>query len=297
MNSYFYLFLFSLFVFTLFSCKQNEEITGYKPIGNGIYYKLLQFGESKEKPQPGDFVTAHISYLTGNDSVFFNAIRNVELAKSTYPGSVFECFFRLSEYDSASFIINADSFFNITLHSPLPSFIPASSKMKINIKLLAIKSAENYQKEKEEFLSWVEDLGLYEKTVLRHYIDNHNTELESSSDGIYRIDIKKGNGKQIERKDNITIHYIGRFLNGKIFDSTKDRNEPFQFVYGTEWQVVKGLEKALSGMCEGDHALFVMPSELAFGKDGSSTGIIPPYTSVIFEVEVISVESPETEPE
>jgi len=63
--------------------------------------------------------------------------------------------------------------------------------------------------------------------------------------------------------------------------------QPFQFVYGTEWQVVKGLEEAIGMMQEGEKALVILPSDLAFGSEGSSTGIIPAYTSLIFDVEII----------
>jgi FKBP-type peptidyl-prolyl cis-trans isomerase len=289
-KAFYFLCSFSL-LYILFSCQPNNEIKGYKLLPNGTYFRLLQFGESGSKPKPGDYITAHISYRTGDDSVFFDAIRSIKLTKSTYTGSINECFFKLSTMDSASFIINADSFFINTIHSPLPNFIPPNSLMKVNIKMLSIRNEEKYKKDKEEFLSWIEDFGEYEQTVLRHFIENEKIDVTPTASGIYRIDIDSVNNvnKHVQRGDTIIVHYEGRFLNGKIFDSTKKRNEPFQFVYGTEWQVVKGLEEALGGMCEGDHALFIMPSELAFGKTGSSTGIIPPYTSVVFEVEVLEV--------
>ncbi len=294
MHRYFYFFLGLLLSVSQFSCDSDDEIKGYKQLKNGVYFKLIQFGDFKLKPKPGDYITAHVTYFTGNDSLFFDAVRSIKLTKSPYEGSINECFFMLSEKDSASFIINADSFFIHTLHSPLPDFIPPGSLMKVNVKILSIRNEEKYQKDKEEFLSWIEDFGEYEQTVLRHFIDNEKIDVVPSASGIYRIDIdpdnnREGKGKHIETGDTITVNYEGRFLNGKIFDSTRERKEPFQFVFGTEWQVVKGLEEALGKMCEGDRALFIMPSQLAFGKTGSSTGIIPPFTSVIFEVEVLEV--------
>jgi FKBP-type peptidyl-prolyl cis-trans isomerase FkpA len=276
----------------LSSCQSASEPDGYSKTKTGVYYKLLQFGENNKKAKPGDYITAHISYSTGNDSVFFNAVRTVKHTYPAYSGAIQECFSMLSEGDSASFFINADNFFAKTIKAPLPEFIPPAGYMKVNMKIISIRSLQQYKKDKEEFLSWIKDFGEYEKTVLRHYIENEQISVSPTRSGIYRIDITKGAGKHIEVKDTITVHYVGRFLNGKIFDSTRQRNEPFQFVFGTEWQVVKGLEEALSGMCEGDHALFIVPSELAFGKEGSSTGIIPSYTSVVFDVEVLRVRGP-----
>jgi len=63
-------------------------------------------------------------------------------------------------------------------------------------------------------------------------------------------------------------------------------------VYGTEWQVIKGLEEAIGLMREGEKSLFILPSELGFGNQGSSSQVIPPFTSLIFEVEILKVSSP-----
>ena len=56
--------------------------------------------------------------------------------------------------------------------------------------------------------------------------------------------------------------------------------------------MIKGLEEAIGMMREGEKSLFILPSELGFGNQGSSTGIIPPFTSLIFEVEILKVSSP-----
>lgn len=289
------IFFFCLIFYSiLFSCHSGSEVKGYVKTKSGLYFQLLFVGEKVKKPKVGDYVTVHVTYYTGSDSLFFNAVRSIKHTASLYPGDIQECMSMLNEEDSASFYINADNFFIKTLKAPLPDFIPPDSYMKVNIKILSIRTASQYKKEKEEFLSWIDDFGLYEQTVLKHYIENEQINVSPTSSGIYRINISVGTGKKVEKGDTITVNYEGRFLNGKVFDSTKKRNEPFQFVFGTEWQVVKGLEEAIGGMRNGDHALFIMPSELAFGKDGSSTGTIPPFTSVIFEVELMDVKSAKT---
>ena len=277
------------FLITLFSCKNTTDVEGYNKTKSGIYYKLLQIGENTRKPKNGDYITSHISYYTGNDSMFFDAIRSLKYIPPPFPGAVQECFAMLAESDSASFYIIADNFFKKTLKTPFPEFILPQSYIKVNIKILSIRSPEQYQKDKEEFLSWIADFGKYEQIVLKHFIENEQINVNPTPSGIYRIDITKGTGKKVEINDTVTVNYEGRFLNGKIFDSTKKRNEPFQFVFGTEMQVVKGLEEAIGDMRQGDHALFIMPSELTFGKTGSSNGTIPAYTSVIFEVELLEV--------
>ena len=106
---------------------------------------------------------------------------------------------------------------------------------------------------------------------------------------MYRLVLTGGNDKGVKLGDTVVVHYEGKFLNGKFFDSTRQRHEAFQFVYGQQWQVIKGMEDAIGMMREGEKSIFIMPSEMAFGQTGSSTGMIPPFTSLIFEVELVSV--------
>lgn len=285
MNKY---LLYSLII-VFISCTNKSEYPGFSKARNGIIYRLNSIGEDSQKPKPGDYITADIQYLTMKDSVFFNGRRKIQISIPSYKGSIDECFMMLSEKENATFILTANEFFGITLQSSLPSFLNAEDKLKVTAEIVEIQTGEEFNKEKEAFLEWIEDFGDYEKVILKQFIAQEKLNVASASNGIYHLALQKGNGKKIEEGDTITINYEGKFLNGKFFDSTKKRNQPFQFVFGTEWQVVKGLEKALALMEEGGKSLFIVPSELAFGQEGSSTGIIPPYTSLIFEIEVLEV--------
>ncbi len=279
-------------IFSASSCRYFSKYPGFKRAGHGIYFQLHTIGEDEIRAQQGDYVTVDLSYKTMNDSVFFKAHRKFQLTGPAFEGSIDECFGMLSQKESATFIISAVDFFGKTLQSELPSFLQSGSKMKVTIDMLDIQTETEYKKEKEAFLHWIEDFGEYEKVILRQYIEEEKLPVELMASGIYFINLVPGTGKEVEPGDTITINYEGRFLNGKFFDSTKKRNQPFQFVYGTEWQVVKGLEEAIGMMKEGEKSLVILPSDLAFGNEGSSTGMIPPFTSLIFEVEILSVISP-----
>lgn len=276
-------------IFAFSSCDFFSKYPGYTKTKSGIYYKLLKFGESKEKAQAGDYITADIVYKTIEDSVFFEGRRRLQITKPSFPGSIDECFLMLAEGEMASFIISADDFFTKTLETTLPDFLGKEDPMIVKIDVIDVLTEEEYLKEKEAFLHWIEDFGEYEKVILRQYIDEQKIDIEPTESGLYHITLKAGNGNQVFVGDTVTVHYEGKFLNNKFFDSTKRRNSPFQFVYGRKWQVIEGLEEAIGRMQEGEHALFIIPSQIGFGETGSSTGIIPPYTSTLFRVELLEV--------
>jgi peptidylprolyl isomerase len=95
---------------------------------------------------------------------------------------------------------------------------------------------------------------------------------------------KSGYGKRVELK------YRGRFFSGEEFNSTERlKNGVQDFYLGQEMQVIKGVEEALSFMSEGDKILLLIPSWLGFGVDGSSTGIVPPRTPIVYELELKKV--------
>lgn len=287
--SLFRFFIISLLFLSIVSCSEHTRYPGFSKGRHGIYYRLHKIGEFTEKARPGDYVTADITYKTMNDSVFFAGRRKLQLTNPQFKGDISDCMIMLAEKESATFIISASGFFHNTIQSELPSFLHEGDMMKVTLDIDEIQTEEMYLKEKEAFLHWIEDFGDYEKVLLEQYLDQEKLPVETAENGMYHLVLREGTGKQIEPGDTITINYEGKFLNGKFFDSTIKRNQPFQFVYGTEWQVIKGLEDALSLMKEGEKSLFILPSETAFGEEGSSTGIIPPFTSLIFEVEVLKV--------
>lgn len=287
------LFLIALSLTLITSCNLFKKHPGFSKTKTGIFYKLHKIGEDVAPPLPTNFVTIDVKYATMADSVFFKGARTFQLTEPEFKGSIDECFLMLSAGDSASFIIDANNFFTKTLQTKLPRFINNGDKLKVELRLDEIRTAEQYQKDKEDFLKWIEDFGEYEKTVLSRFIIDEKIDVAPLENGMYFISVHEGTGKPVEAGDIVTIHYEGKFLNGKFFDSTTKRKQPLEFVYGSEMQVISGLETAIGRMREGEKAVVILPSELAWGEKGSSTGIIPPFTSVIYELELLKAESRE----
>ena len=283
-----FLYLVIFFSGLFSSCK--NPYPGYKKADEGIWFKLLMVGDQDQCCRFGDYVTANIAYVTMTDSVFFTGrIPRLKVTQPDFPGSIDKCFTMMCQHDSAHFIISALDFFEKTLGNVVPEYLGADEKMKIYIHLLDIQTSDEYEREKEAFLHWIEDLGEYEKVLIRQYIREAKIEVPPMEDGIYYVVQQTGGGSAVAAGDTVVVHYEGHFLNGKYFDSTRSRNDPLQFVYGHQMQVIGGLEKAIGKMHEGDKALVIIPSEQAFGAVGSVEGIVPPFTPVVFEIELINV--------
>jgi len=278
----------SLAALFFFSC--NNPHPGFTKGEEDIFYKLLMIGERDKCCRFGDFVTVDIEYSTISDSVFFVS-RGItfQVTKPDFTGSIDKCLTMMCRGDSMQFIISASDFYAKTLRAALPRFLRADNKMKLSIKLIDVQTPEEHEFERRAFASWVEDLGEYEKVVLNQFIRQEQIDIFPTEDGIFFIEQYAGVGDLVAIGDTVTIHYEGYFLNGRFFDSTRQRNEPLQFVYGQQWQVIPGLEKILGRMRNGAKALVIIPSEQAFGAQGSVRNIVPPFTSVAFEIELIDV--------
>jgi len=83
------------------------------------------------------------------------------------------------------------------------------------------------------------------------------------------------------------VHYVGKLANGKEFDSSLKRNQPFDFKLG-QGQVIKGWDLGVHGMAIGEKRRLIIPSDLGYGANGAGADI-PPHSTLIFDVEVVAI--------
>ena len=109
----------------------------------------------------------------------------------------------------------------------------------------------------------------------------------TTSSGLQYIDLKVGTGATAQAGQTVSVHYTGWLENGKKFDSSVDRGQPFSFPLGAG-RVIKGWDEGVQGMKVGGKRKLMIPSKLGYGTRGAG-GAIPPNATLIFEVELLGV--------
>jgi FKBP-type peptidyl-prolyl cis-trans isomerase len=110
----------------------------------------------------------------------------------------------------------------------------------------------------------------------------------TTASGLKYIDVVVGKGASPSVGKHVKVHYTGTLENGKKFDSSVDRNQPFSFIIGVG-QVIPGWDEGVMTMKVGGKRKLIIPPNLGYGARGAG-GVIPPNATLLFDVELLDVE-------
>jgi FKBP-type peptidyl-prolyl cis-trans isomerase len=296
MRKNFLLLIIILWVFP--SCNFNNNpcpYKGYKSFNNLIYYRYADLGVKTEHISPGKIMEFSINYSRMNNSIFWDShylgypftillSYNSLLKSSGYQEMLLKC----NEGDSINFILKKDMLFAGKATS---SLLCSDSMVRVNVRILSILDSNQLKIKMKKTIMSEKDKELEEYNELTHYLAANNIPDSDKKGDIYLVPLICGSGPEITNGCRVIISYRGYFINHTIFDSTPV-NEPLDFVIGDSGQVLNGMEKGIKKMREGEKAKIIIPSHSAFGEKGSSTGIIPPYATLVYEVTILKVNRP-----
>jgi len=267
----YFLLLLTGFCLLMNSCKE-QRVPGFRRMSNGSWFKLISLGESDRRPKEGEYLEMTL-LNTYSDSVIYDSHLESSTGTILAPYSDKDGFSKLREGDSAVFLIPAYDLMQAG----------KDTMMQVRVKLLHIYEEKQYLAELEKRKRADET---DEQKILAYYLKQRKEKYQEMGRGLYYHEERPGRGKKVERGDKVLLNYQGMFLNGKKFDSPQ---EPVEFTIGDEGQLLDGMAIGVSAMKEGGKAKFIIPSHLAYGAVGSSTGIVNPFTTLVYEVELMKV--------
>ena len=288
-----YSLLLSFLLFCI-SCRQTEKNIQFSKSESGIFYRLLSTENLSIKPSIGDslYLSIVCSIDSGN-TIYSSFIRPTGIfywkQKEKSEKSILNtCFGMLNEGDSAHFLIDVKQFFLEAFKTSPPDNIVPNKNLTMQVRLNKIKTVNQIKSDSLSYVKWCYEMKKIEEEMVNDFLVKNKLDAHPDSNGILVINRKIGEGSIVWSGKTIFVKYTGRFLNGKVFDDAFQNGKALEYKVGTQNQLIKGLEILVRNMRKGEKITAILPSALAFGAMGSSTGIIPPYTSVIYDFEIIN---------
>jgi FKBP-type peptidyl-prolyl cis-trans isomerase len=287
---------------------------GYELSDNGVYSKFYNQNAEGVKPKEGDVVRLKMSYKNSKDSVLFDSQKmnpngnnyiEFPLGKPTFKGSFEDAVLMMSVGDSASFMISADSVYLKTfMAKELPPYIEKGSMLTFEAKLEKISGKAEVEQERnkkmEEQKVMMELRKNEEPKALANFLAESKITTKPTASGLYFIETTKGKGAKPSKGCIVKVNYTGRLLDGKIFDTSDEATakqeglfderrpyQPIEFPIGMG-QVIPGWDEGISLMSPGSKGRLIIPSSIGYGAQGG--GPIPPFSTLVFDVELLSFE-------
>lgn len=278
-----------LLTIVIFSCKTGNK--KFQKHESGLEYIIVEKkDENSRKLENGDIVILNMTYEKKDGTILFNSqmsgrkyLRNV-IAPTHTGGSFEDGLAMLSEGDSAIFKINAENFLIYSEgFRKLPKDVKYDEDIIVNVRIVDVLDNDEYDAFVGERYHVNEKV---EMEILKNYLNVTNIQIEPMESGLYYIEQLKGPGKQPQINNTVQVHYTVKTIDGKLIETTLDKT-PISFTLG-RGEVIPAWEEGILYMKEGGKARIIAPSKLAYGSEGKGT--ILPYSTLVFDVELIKVQ-------
>ncbi|GAB4332620.1 MAG: hypothetical protein OHK0038_08380 [Flammeovirgaceae bacterium] len=251
----------------------------------GLYYIIRKTGEGRQ-PKSGDYVSVHYKgmFLDGNsfdDSYRRGSPLIFQIGKGNVIKGWEEAIPLLKEGSSAVLYLPSSLAYG---NRGAGKVIAPNTVIKFEVELLKVQTEQERQ---ADMLALEQKRVLEEDEIIQNYLKKNRLKATKTENGLYYVITKQGNGLQPKQGDKVSVHYKGTLLDGKVFDESYKRGQPFQFPVGLG-QVIKGWDEGIPLLKEGGKATLVIPSRLAYGNQQAGVDIKP--NSVLrFDVELVKV--------
>lgn len=278
---------FCVMLSVLTGCGNGNAPKGYKVTDNGLYYRFYVQNDG-ELPQVGDLVELTLSCTINDTAEIIPASSNIiQLNEPDFATDFMEGVAMMHKGDSASFIVDIDLTFKNLFRVPeLPSEFNSTDIMRFEVRV------DDFYPESEYVNKMVEAIkkNYPEQTEkayaeMQQYFALNNVSATPTASGLYYVMSSEGNGEMPKKGDNVKVHYTGKLIDGTVFDSSIERGEPIEFTLGVG-QVIPGWDEGIMLMSKGEKGVLYIPYYLAYGDRGAGN-VIPPFATLIFEVELI----------
>ena len=271
-------------VFNFTSCSKYKGFKTDKE--SGIYYKFYVLNKDSVQAQTGDAVNL-MYQLALKDSILVPMMPIQELVQeSFYNGDVYDAIRMMHVGDSATFILDADTFFHYMGGENPFEYKELYFTFKMMELMPKAEVDAMMQAQEEQYNAYIAQAKAAEDSLMRKYIADNKIKVAPTASGLYFISKKAGKGAQAVAGKRVFVHYVGKLLDGTEFDNSIKRGEPIDFILG-QGQVIPGWDEGIGMMKEGEKAVLLIPSNLAYGERGNQ--VIPPCAPLVFDVELVKV--------
>ena len=268
----------------------NDNKIDVIPTISGLYFIPIEKGRGM-KPDTGNMCQIYLSVkqLDGTElySNFGDRALDVEFGKEFDTKGFMEGLGMLKTGGKAQLIVPSW----IGVGATGREVVPPYTTLIYEVKLEAIRSLEEVKNDRERYENEkeIEDQRLKEEEPAKiiSYLEKNNINLQPSESGLYFEELVAGEGDYPVDGNTVTVDYIHYDLDGKILQSSYEKNTQFTYVVGTG-AVIDGWEEAVKQMKKGGKAWMLIPSDIGWGSN-QRTKELKPYSPLVFELELVDV--------